>query len=194
MCGRYYIPEDNDYSDFKYLLDQIKERYSNTPELDSMKLGEVFPTNVVPVITKDAPKLMKWGFSGFGKSQTIINARMESAGEKPMFSRLFYSNRCLVPAGYYFEWKKDKAEKIKYAIGFSHPIYMAGLYQIEKDSRVPLFVILTRPAAADISFIHDRMPVIVSLEQRGNWLRGKDDPSTLLGPIEEDLICRAVDR
>lgn len=192
MCGRYYIPDGNDYEDFRVLLSRIRERYDKTPELALMKLGEVFPSDVVPVVTQQTPALMRWGFASPGLSRMIINARLESADEKPMFRGLFRSRRCLVPASHYFEWKKDKAEKRKYAIGLRRPIYMAGLYRVEEGLPVPLFVILTRPAAADIEFIHERMPVLVPEQERENWLYGRTDARELLEPPKESFIYRSI--
>lgn len=192
LCGRYYIPEDNENEDFKVLLSRIKERHHNTPELKLMKLGEVFPSDVAPVVTKEDPALMKWGFVSPGLSRAIINARLETADEKPMFRGLFNSRRCMVPASHYFEWKNEKTEKQKYAIGRRRPIYMAGLYRFEEELSVPLFVILTRPAAADIEFIHDRMPVIVPDEARENWLKGRMDARELLDQPQEGLLYWSV--
>ncbi|MFB0919839.1 MAG: SOS response-associated peptidase, partial [Oscillospiraceae bacterium] len=135
-----------------------------------MKMGEVFPTDIAPVITAVSPQLMQWGFSGFGGKGIIINARLESADTKPMFKRAFQSQRCLVPAGWYFEWKKDGAKKEKYAIRAKEPIFMAGLYQTEEGSEIPRFIILTRPAAPELAIIHDRMPVILPQSMQGDWL------------------------
>jgi len=39
---------------------------------------------------------------------------------------------------------------------------MVGLYRHEKDSHLPTFVIITSPAAPELAFIHDRMPLLVS--------------------------------
>jgi len=49
---------------------------------------------------------------------------------------------------------------------------MAGLYHSEKGSEIPTFVILTKAAAPNIAFIHDRMPVILGREAQLSWLNG----------------------
>jgi putative SOS response-associated peptidase YedK len=180
MCGRFYIPEPDDDAGFKTILEYVKNNNKDSPHLDEMKLGEIFPTDIVPTITNKpqsnvspasvSPVLMKWGFSRFDGKGQIINARLETACEKPMFKQAYDSRRCLIPAGCYYEWRKDGATKQKYAIGLSKPLYMAGLYQYEDDLFLPRFVILTRPAAPGLSFIHDRMPVIIPDECRKKWL------------------------
>lgn len=175
MCGRYYIPEGHEFADINAMLDLIKSAYAGSATLTQMKQGEIFPTDIVPVITLEAPKLMKWGFEGFKGKGPIINARLETAAEKPMFKKSFSAQRCLIPAAYYFEWKKDGSKKQKYAIKKAEPIYMAGLWQAAEPDTVPLFVILTREASPDIQFIHDRMPVILPKEAHESWLSGKTD-------------------
>lgn len=60
--------------------------------------------------------------------------------------------------------------KVKYAIRPRQNglMYMAGIYRIV-DGRGE-FSILTQAPAAEIRFIHDRMPVIFSKEKAGAWL------------------------
>ncbi len=187
MCGRYYIPEPDDDSGFRTIIELVKNNCKDSPALGEMKLGEIFPTNIVPVIANNTPVLMKWGFSRFDGKGQVINARLETAGEKPMFKKAYDMHRCLIPAGYYFEWRKDGASKQKYALGTGAPIYMAGLYRYDADLQLPLFVILTRPAARDISFIHDRMPVIVPEHIRNRWLTERIDTPEILAVSEEHV-------
>ncbi|NLA86502.1 MAG: SOS response-associated peptidase [Clostridiales bacterium] len=187
MCGRFYIPPDDDESGFEAIMAQVKRIFGNSPALSEMKRGEIFPTEIVPVVTAEAPSLMKWGFTRFDGKGVIINARLETAGEKPMFKKAFDTRRCLIPARHYFEWRKDGTAKTKYAIGTDAPIYMAGIYTFDKDAHLPLFVILTRPAAPGLSFIHDRMPVILPEHIRRKWLSEPVGTEELLSASEENL-------
>jgi putative SOS response-associated peptidase YedK len=132
MCGRYYIDIDNE--EIKRIL---KEAQKNIYE--NYKTGEIFPTNIAPIYIEDdinmKPLLAKWGFPKWDGKGVIINARAESINEKPMFKKLLLSNRCIVPASYYFEWKQENNRKEKYKI--KRPgsnIYMAGLYNIVADN------------------------------------------------------------
>ncbi len=187
MCGRYYIPEPDDDAGFKSIYEHIKKVYSGSSVLPEMKRGEIFPTNIVPVITQKAPVLMKWGFPRYDGKGQIINARLETANQKPIFRKAYSSERCLIPAGHYFEWRKDGTHKTKYAIGQEHPIFIAGLYKFDPVTSLPLFVILTRPAAPDIAFIHDRMPVIVPESVRQKWLVDGLSTSALMSTSTEQL-------
>ncbi|QSX07877.1 SOS response-associated peptidase [Alkalibacter rhizosphaerae] len=170
MCGRYFIADDQEEREIKKIIKDIEDRSKAVGNPIDLKTGEIFPTNVVPVLTKDVPQAMAWGFKGFQGKGHLINARVETANQKPTFRTPYSQNRCLIPASWFFEWRTVDKKKEKYAIGKKEPIYMAGLYRMEKDLELPVFVILTMPASPSISFIHDRMPVIVPKEHREAWL------------------------
>ena len=44
----------------------------------------------------------------------------------------------------------------------------------------PVFTVLTRNAAEDIAFIHERMPVILPNETAGDWLNPKYNGDDIL--------------
>ncbi len=167
MCGRYYISIEE--SELREILKEVQSKVDA-----AVRTGEIFPTNIVPVIPAGGvPQAMKWGFLKFDGKGHIINARSESAAEKSMFRKPLHEGRCLIPASNYFEWMTVDGKKQKYAISSgSTPLYMAGLYRYEKGNDFPAMVILTRDAAPDIAFIHDRMPVIIPIEQQLSWLDG----------------------
>ena len=130
MCGRYYIPPEDDDAGFQVILDQLRAGYRESPLLPSMKRGEIFPSDIVPAVTRGAPALMKWGFARYDGKGLVINARLETASEKPMFKGAFYHSRCLLPAECYFEWRKDGAAKQKYAIGDRFAALPGGPFQV----------------------------------------------------------------
>ncbi|SHH91488.1 Putative SOS response-associated peptidase YedK [Sporobacter termitidis DSM 10068] len=188
MCGRYNFILARD--DFGSLLKQAESCSGASPRLKDIKSGDICPTDIVPIVTKDGPVLMRWGFSGYDGKGQVINARLETAAEKPMFRKSYAQCRCLVPAGHYFEWRKDGTKKQKYAIGTGTPMYMAGLYRSEPGDPLPHFVILTRSAAPGIAFIHDRMPVIVPESLRNRWLASPIGARELLSASDESIAYR----
>lgn len=171
MCGRYYIPDEDSAAELKEIIDRINRRHNAGPVL---KTGEIAPSDTAPVLANNrslavTPFAMKWGYT-MSNGKLVFNARSETASEKPLFRDGMTQRRCLVPAAHYFEWEKRGREKIKYAIKPADVsvLYMAGIYRIENG--IPVFSILTREPASSISFIHDRMPVILPRELTTDWL------------------------
>ena len=174
MCGRYYIEIDEDE-----MLEIIREvqRKADRPE-QLVRTGEIFPTNIAPVMVSEHDfRSMKWGFLRYDGKGHVINARSETVYEKSMFRKPLFEGRCLIPASNYFEWLTDEhGKKHKYAIKTATPVsYMAGLYRSEKGNDIPTFVILTKAAAPEIEFIHNRMPVILDKAAQISWLSGNID-------------------
>ena len=92
---------------------------------------------------------------------------------------------------------KEKAKtptKIKYAIRPKAPgiIYLAGIYRYEENQILPVLSILTREPAQEISFIHNRMPVIFSEQNHGLWLDKSADPQKILQLCEMNMAYRAA--
>ena len=151
------------------MLRAVKERLNA-----EVQTGEIKPTHVVPAVSGSGLSPMQWGFPRYDGKGIIINARSETAAVKPMFAAPFAQHRCLLPASYYFEWRQEDNKKIKYRL-FSPALpilYLAGIARAGNEGELPRFVILTRPAAAGITFVHDRMPLIVPREAQDAWLHG----------------------
>ncbi len=176
MCGRYFIDEDDLAEELERILEELNRK--NTPE-NLKTSGEIFPSDVVPVLANSRrqdvqPFAMRWGYS-FPGGRPVINARAETAAEKPLFRDGMRQRRCLIPASSYFEWERREGQKTKYAIrpAGAEMLYLAGVYHLENHDGivVPSFAILTRSAAPEIAFIHDRMPVILPPDCARDWLK-----------------------
>lgn len=199
MCGRFYIEKDDPTEELVKIIAEIERKLKDDPDGLHIKQGEIFPTDIVPAIANSKmhtvePFAMKWGFSKFGGSGVIINARSETAMEKSMFRQPMMERRCLIPASNYFEWQTISSKKVKHAIRDpqSPLLYLAGCYRWEKDSKLPLFVILTRDAAPGIAYIHSRMPVILPREAREAWLSDTADITGILNSAMGELMAQAV--
>lgn len=175
MCGRYYIAEDDLSDELSRMIDELNRK--KTPE--GLKTsGEIFPSDIVPVLANSRkqdvqPFAMRWGYA-FPNGRPIINARSETAAQKPMFKDGMRQRRCVIPASHYFEWERRGAARTKYAIRPAHAdtLYLAGIYHLENHDGVivPAFTILTRDAAPGIAFIHPRMPVLLPPDAAPDWL------------------------
>ena len=199
MCGRYQLTTEENIQEIQEIVAEINRRYMDKPILSQMKLGEISPTDIVPVIANSKsfepkPFLMQWGFSGFGdKPKPIINAVSETALTKNMFRKPLLERRCLIPASHFYEWQDTGYRKVKHVIKTVEPmIYMAGMYRFEDQQPLPKFTILTRPATDSILHIHNRMPVILPKEYIMEWLSPSADISALIAVSDERIQYQAI--
>ena len=132
----------------------------------------------------------------------LINARLETAAEKPSFKEAFARRRCLVLADGFYEWKRAGGRKTPYffhmpkmeAFGF------AGIYetrQMKDGSKHSTCSIITTEADDVMAPIHHRMPVILSEEAWRPWLEPSNKNADDLFPICSEtenhaLECYAV--
>jgi putative SOS response-associated peptidase YedK len=196
MCGRYYIDDGEDQAEMLRILAAANEGYRGKALASKLKTGEIFPTEVVPVVAAvpdrgdtASVQLMQWGMLSRDFGRVIINARSESAAEKPMFHQSVRQGRVLVPASNFFEWRKQPDSKRKTRVCLGVPgadfFYMAGLWRSERlspadaeklfdepitEAVINRFVIITMAASEWMSSIHDRMPLILTREAGQRWL------------------------
>lgn len=167
MCGRYTFFTDKELQE----VDEIIEQISNDIQLEKMKAGDIFPTNVAPILLPERdiviPRLMIWGFPGFRGKSVIINARSETAREKKMFATSLEKRRCIIPSTGFYEWDAEK-KKYLFNMSDSQMTYMAGIYsQFDGENR---FVILTTEANTSMAGVHNRMPLIIPKDGIKDWI------------------------
>lgn len=193
MCGRYSLSRDPEDLAREFEVAQVDVREKLEPDYN------VAPTKQVPAIVdrfpggdKEATPVrrltsVKWGLiPSWAKDAKIgnrlINARLETAHEKPAFRRAFAARRCLLPADGYYEWygeKKGKKQPFFIHRADGGVLAMAGLYEIWRDpekaeSADDRFVwtctVLTTSAEDNLGKIHDRMPLLVEPDKFATWL------------------------
>jgi len=100
----------------------------------------------------------------------------ETAGEKPAFRDAMRQRRCLIPAYGFYEWKKlGGKEKQPYSFGMidDSVFAFAGLWERWRDpagESIETCTILTTKPNSLVANVHDRMPVILKLEDYDLWL------------------------
>ncbi|MCL2461820.1 MAG: SOS response-associated peptidase [Defluviitaleaceae bacterium] len=198
MCSRYSVLTKKEIIEVREILRKISLRVVGDDFLEyEGAAGEIRPTDSAPVIVARgngvAVERQKFGFRRAQPPGVIINARSDTLEEKPVFSRLLKSGRCVVPAAEFFEWKDNgKSGKVKhYARGRGGNIlFFAGLCQSAEKERD--FVIITKDSTGEMAKIHNRVPVILRAEQIWPWLSGKIGPKDLL-TMDFDLTVRPCD-
>ncbi|HUY06873.1 MAG TPA: SOS response-associated peptidase [Acidimicrobiales bacterium] len=152
------------------------------------------PTTNIIALTADSSGsrdlgLFRWGLVprwakdlSFGAK--TINARVETVATKPSFRSAFHSQRCIIPADGYFEWKTTAGEVKQPYYFTSHdesPLAFAGLWERyelhtradEATRSISTCAIITTEAGKDVETIHNRMPAILDEPDTwGRWLDG----------------------
>ena len=186
MCGRFYIdPDDMSDEELIALIDREKAAAEASGGDLRLALGEVKPGDQAAVIALNrrlqrSAFVMKWGFRV--QDRLLINARSETAAQKPTFRESMKMRRCLIPASAYFEWdhREKPYQKYRFQTHERKTIYLAGLYRFEDTTSLPVFTILTRDAAPDIACFHDRMPVIIPASLTDDWLSHQSNTNLIL--------------
>ena len=188
MCCRYWTDESPELREIVEEMNRspLVRKWQSTTAVKTY--GEIRPTDVAPVIAPNrsgarAVYPMKWGYSG---RTLLLNARTETAAEKPTFREDWAKHRCIVPASWYFEWehltgqdgKKRSGDKYMIQPKDSTMTWLCGLYRIENG--LPVFVVLTREPGEEIRFLHDRMPLIMPEKLVNEWIRPDRKPEELL--------------
>jgi putative SOS response-associated peptidase YedK len=177
MCGRFALSANS--GNLEKLVPELKinteiiGRYNIAPSQNIYALIKTGQTELTE---------LRWGLiPSWAKDESIgnriINARSETLSEKPAFRQLIKRKRCLIPATGYYEWRKIPGEKGKqpYFIKIKNKelITIAGLWDEWRSPDGKIIkstTLITRPAAKDIEFIHDRMPAIIPENLRTKWL------------------------
>lgn len=194
MCGRmslYFPKEDLEARFDAHLAEDVtyRPRYN------------IAPDSSIEIITSENPDEIDqytWGFIpnlAGGPEQRFINARSETAHEKPAFRDAWVHRPCLVLTSGFYEWKqRNGGPKEPYRIyrPDNSAFALAGLWEKwtpETGDPIRTVTILTTEANAVVRPIHDRMPVVLPREREDEWLvRSADDRRDLIRPVSADLL------
>ncbi len=179
VCGRYALAIDvaqlvREFDVDISVVEQWLPNYNIAPSMsaciirqveDGARLLDLATWGLIPSWAKDPAIASK-----------LTNARSETAETKPSFRRAVAKRRCLVPAGGYYEWYRPTKSPFYIHAADGTTLAMAGLYELWSDPTNPeapirqTFTILTREPRAEISMIHDRMPVLLPKSEWSRWL------------------------
>lgn len=200
MCGRYSL----------ICIDDLGNRFRvHNPMIGARSKFNVAPASEMPVIVRkenNEVALMRWGLvphwtKDLKTAPQPINARAGSLAEKPMFSPLLTSGRCLVPASGFYEWKKEGRRKIPFYFHLpGEPLFaFAGLYdtwQAPDGNALLTYTIITCQPNPLLAEVHDRMPVILTRENEERWLSHDSLPAQdlarILAPYPASAMAKAA--
>ena len=133
---------------------------------------------------------MKWGYSGYGNK--VINARSETAFEKPMFRKSMQERRCLLPASGYYEWRhaqrgQEQAE-IRSVQGRTTDDFHGGALARGAGRAASRFRDFDQSGGAG----YRGHPRPYAGDFAGGGLSPHADPGRLMGMAMEDMVIRPV--
>ncbi|ALS27490.1 SOS response-associated peptidase [Paenibacillus cisolokensis] len=199
MCGRYTLTVTLEELIVRFMIEDAFIPF-HRPKYN------VAPGQMVPAVISDGKRNrlgeLKWGLippwaDDPGIGSRMINARAETAADKPAFREALRRKRCLIPADGFYEWRKDGQGKqpMRIVMKDRSLFAMAGLYEtwLAPDGRkISTCTVLTTAPNALMADIHDRMPVILRPEDEAVWLdRANREPQrlrALLKPYPEELM------
>lgn len=157
MCGRFALNRA-----LGQLRANLNVRRVNTNGRTFVPSNNIAPGSTVPTVMNQEMNLFLWGIENMGKThpffrcEGITKTRPEDIKER----------RCVVPVDGYFEWCKAHGDNQPYFFANKNGdlLFLAAVY-----STSGRFALLTRDATKQVTNIHDRMPVIITLNQIPLW-------------------------
>jgi putative SOS response-associated peptidase YedK len=187
VCGRYTLASPNPA--------EVRARFRIAESVEFRTRYNVAPGDDVLAVTTDKHgeprgELLRWGLVPSWAKQPdtglkMINARVETVGERPAFRRAFERYRCLIVADGFYEWQAvpgQPKQPFRITRKGDGLFAFAGLWSIwygPDGDKLRTCTILTTAANATIAPLHDRMPVILSSDAEAQWLDLTTAPSRL---------------
>jgi len=190
MCGRFTLTAPADVlQQFFPLFDlpDVEPRYNIAPTQMVITLRHL------PQAARPEFERLRWGLvppwaDDIKIGYRMINARSETAADKPAFRSAFRQRRCLILADGFYEWQKNDGRKQPWYIhrADGKPFAFAGLWERWDKGEQPLqsCTILTTDSNELMRPLHERMPVILEAADYDSWL----DPARHEGADLQGLL------
>jgi putative SOS response-associated peptidase YedK len=185
MCGRFLLFSSGP---------RVAEEFDLTGFPELAPRYNIAPTQPVLAVraggTGREAAVLRWGLVppwSRDLKQAPINARAETAPEKPTFRHAFRKRRCLVPADGFYEWAALGGRKQPFCFRpwDERPWAFAGLWERWEGPGGPVenCAILTTEANELVRPAHDRMPVILPQQHWAAWLDRDAQDTAALVPL-----------
>ncbi len=185
MCYHYSLKATKRELEKQYALELPEHNAVTLPIIHA----SAFDNIAMPVITPNGFDWFHWGLiphwaHKISDTFHTANAKSETIHSKPTWKTPIESQRCLVPATGFFEWRHEGNQKYPYHIYIEDRTIFcfAGIWDKwtnpETKQNLFSFSILTVPANELMQKIHNtnkRMPLILSQEDALKWINDKTD-------------------
>jgi putative SOS response-associated peptidase YedK len=202
MCGRYTLTTAVGHG----IVDRFDVADAAGLEAGALGRFNVCPTERIAIVCGEdgsrRARTVRWGLvppwaRALGAGLQPINARSETAGDRPPFAALMAraDRRCLVVADGWYEWLRPERRggprvPFRYTVDGGKLFAFAGLWDARRVAGEPVAsaTVLTTAANAVCRPVHDRMPcVLAGPEEEAAWLSGELDLAglaELLRPLD----------
>lgn len=181
MCGRigYTLTPAQIVASYPWLPDapEVAPRYN------------IAPTDTVVAVGREKANLVTWGIDG--PQGSLFNLRGETALSRDQYQRLLLTNRVVVPASHFYEWRRVGSRRLPVAIFRSDGVPLSLAAVLSQRDGAPAVTILTTAPNRDLEVLHDRMPVVLSDDDAREWLLQELSLAQLarmLGPCREGFL------
>ena len=194
MCGRYVITKP---------VTKTRDLVKSVNVVNDVDNYNAHPTQKLPVIKSYSNakilEVLQWGLTPSWTQEReirpLINARLETLGEKMTFKNLIKNYRCLVVADGYYEWQRKENDKIPHYFTREDDrlMFFAGIY---KDHQ---FLIITGEASSHVADIHQRQPVVINEEDLDEYFNLKTEGTNFLKSYQAPKlkfhpVCKDVNK
>jgi len=197
VCGRFNLTAPGDEIAEAFGLDDVPDlapRYNIAPSQD------IAVVRLDPEDQQRRLTLLKWSLVPQGSlegERGFINARAETAWEKPSFREAFVRRRCLIPATGFYEWERpgtaqpDPAGRARprrqpwhFGLVGGRVFAFAGLWEPPAAGAAAATCTILTTEPNDLTRpVHDRMPVILDPATYARWLDPSVGAYTALAPL-----------
>ena len=215
MCGRYAAGRSVDELVEEFEVERVEVDRPLPPDYNVAPTKDVHAVLTRAHRGEDSPhrtlRVLRWGLvpswaKDPGIGSRMINARLETAADKPAFRRAFARRRCLVPADGYYEWytptptepgRRPRKQPFYIHRRDGASLALAGIYEFwrspDSDPEDPAswlttMALLTTTAPDDTGRIHDRAPLLL---ERQDWQAWLDPQRTDPRPLVDLLVPAA---
>jgi putative SOS response-associated peptidase YedK len=176
---------------FKIIETRFGVRFIQSESYRPVFSASAFTFPSMPVITNQEPdqiSLLNWGLIPFWIKDEVkalhirqhtLNARGETAFNKPAFRHCIVTKRCMVLVDGFFEWRHFDKKIYPYYIRLvdHQPFALAGIWDNWRNHdtgiEIKTFSVITTEANSILAQIHNtrkRMPVILSRDNEKRWI------------------------
>ena len=189
MCGRFALFGKGQFGYESLQLPEPPpfERYNIAPSQDILAIRSS------PVTGRPDWAMLRWGLVPFWSKEAtskhlLINARAEAVETKPSFRGPVRHRRCIVPASGFYEWRHQGTAKQPYFVrpAGNEVFALAGIWdhwEGQQGDVLESVAIITTSANELMQPIHDRMPVVLEIEDVAGWLNPTNELATVLAML-----------